>query len=95
MVPKVHAKDIFEIDAASWAAVMEVVRKLAGVIEEAMGANGINLAMNNRDTAGQVVDHAHVHIIPRHTGDGFKQWAQHSYKDGEIDTVREKIVSSL
>jgi histidine triad (HIT) family protein len=95
VVPKAHAKNIFEISGEDWAAVQETARTLSHKIETAVGADGINLAMNNREHAGQVVDHAHVHIIPRFKGDGFKLWAQRSYSDGEADSTLEKIRAAL
>ena len=30
---------------------------------------GFNIGVNNGRAAGQTVDHAHVHVIPRFTGD--------------------------
>lgn len=95
VIPKKHSKNIFEIETNDWAAVMETVRILAGKIETAMDANGINLEMNNRQIAGQLVDHTHVHIIPRHSGDGLTHWPQHSYADGEARTTLEKILATF
>lgn len=68
---------------------------LARVIENSTNADGINIAMNNREHAGQAVDHVHVHIIPRFKGDGFKLWAQSSYKEGEAQQTLEKIRAAL
>ena len=31
--------------------------------------SGFNIGMNSGDTAGQTIDHAHVHLIPRRQGD--------------------------
>ncbi|MDO8481945.1 MAG: HIT family protein [bacterium] len=95
VVPKQHSKNIFDARTEDWLAVTKVVRNLAHVIETAVAADGININMNNREHAGQVVEHLHVHIIPRFKGDGFKLWHQTPYKEGEADVVREKIVSAL
>jgi histidine triad (HIT) family protein len=35
-------------------------------------SDGFNLVMNNFEIAGQVVPHAHLHILPRKKGDGFR-----------------------
>ena len=95
IVPKKHATTIFDIDSASWAAVTETVRMLAGPIEQAMQASGVNIMMNNRDTAGQVIDHVHVHIIPRFKGDGLHLWPQHPYAEGAAETTRQMIIAAL
>lgn len=95
VVPKKHSKNIFDIAPKDWMAVVEVVRELAIVVEKAVGANGINIGMNNREHAGQEVDHAHIHIIPRFKGDGFKLMPQGIYKDKEADETLAKIRSAL
>ncbi len=95
VVPKKHSKNIFDTAPEDWAAVTEAVRMLSGVIEKAVGANGINVGMNNREHAGQVVDHAHMHIIPRFKGDGFKLFPQRMYEDKEAETTLQKIRSAL
>jgi len=60
-------------------------------IEQALKADGVNIAMNNREHAGQVVDHPHLHIIPRFKGDGLKLMPQRSYAENEAKPVAEKI----
>ena len=95
VVPKNHSQNIFDITAEDWAAVAETVRKLSGAIEKGVQADGVNIAMNNREHAGQVVSHSHVHIIPRFKGDGLKLMPQHTYEVGEAEAVAEKIISKL
>lgn len=95
VVPKNHSTNIFDVEPADWAATMETVRKLAPAVEKAMGATGVNIMMNNREHAGQIIDHPHVHIIPRKENDGLEAWTQHEYEDGEADKVRDKIIENL
>lgn len=95
VIPKVHARNLLDISEESWFAVMRTVRKLAPIIKEAVGADGINLAMNNESAAGQVVFHAHVHIIPRHEGDGFTHFPQGKYEEGEADAIAAKLRAAL
>ena len=95
VVSKKHSTNIFDVSQEDWTAVTKVVRALAAVIEKAVSADGININMNNREHAGQVVDHLHVHIIPRFKGDGFKLWHQSAYKEGEAAMVQEKIKAQL
>ena len=39
----------------------------------------------------EIVDHLHVHIIPRWSDDGHGQWHGNPYQDGEIGTIRDII----
>ena len=95
VVPKAHATNIFDISKEDWTAVAETVRVLSIAIEKGVEADGINIAMNNREHAGQVVDHPHVHIIPRFKGDGLKLMPQRTYKEDEAEETAEKIREAL
>ncbi|HEY4488594.1 MAG TPA: HIT family protein, partial [Candidatus Paceibacterota bacterium] len=83
VIPKTHASTIFDVSAADWAAISQTVHTLAPALENALSADGVNIMMNNREHAGQIVHHAHVHLIPRFRGDGLKLWPHKDYKAGE------------
>jgi histidine triad (HIT) family protein len=95
VVPKEHSNNIFEISPEAWGYVQETARKVAQALEKGLGADGINVMMNNREHAGQVVGHTHVHLIPRYKGDGLKLWPHRPLKDGEGEEVVEKIRAEL
>lgn len=95
VIPKKHSMDIFEIDEESWAAVMKTSRIVAHALEKALKTDGINLGMNNRAGAGQMVFHAHVHVMPRFEGDPHKPWPGKPYAEGEFAAMGDKIRSAL
>lgn len=95
VIPKHHATNIFDIDPKDWAAISEAARLVAIAIEKGLHADGVNIAMNNREHAGQVVPHPHLHVIPRFTGDGIKLMPQRNYFDGEAEAAAEKIKSAI
>ena len=95
VVPKKHSHNIFDIAPEDWAALAEAARVISIAIEHALKADGVNIAMNNREHAGQVVDHPHLHIIPRFKGDGLKLMPQRSYADNEAEPVAEKIRAAI
>ena len=95
VVPKRHAKNIFEISPENWASVAETVRRVAIALERGTGAHGVNIMMNNREYAGQVVEHAHVHLIPRFKGDGLTLWPHGTYKEGEAEEMKRKIAAQF
>ena len=45
-------------------------KEIASKLLEEKKGDGFNLVMNNLEPAGQVVKHAHIHVIPRKEGDG-------------------------
>ena len=91
VIPKKHSYNILDIDSKDWAAVAEAVRKVSRTLHDALSADGINLQMNNREHAGQLVDHPHVHIIPRYKNDGLRHWPGKSYQPGEAEEIVKKI----
>lgn len=95
VIPKNHAHNIFDISPEDWSAVTETARVLSIAIEKALNADGVNLAMNNREHAGQVVDHPHLHIIPRFKGDGIKLMPQRKYGNDEAEPTAAKIRAAL
>lgn len=95
VVPKAHYTNLYDISDDALCAVMKTVRKIALSIKKAVGATGVNIAMNNERDAGQIIDHAHIHIIPRFKDDGFRHWPGTPYKDGEIEKVARKIRAEL
>jgi len=68
VIPKKHAKDIFEIDMQSLQAVSSTVKLMAEKIRGALQAD-VTVLQNNGRAAGQVIDHFHFHVIPRRAGD--------------------------
>lgn len=90
-----EVRNIFDVSKEDWLAMTTVVHTLAAAIERAMGADGVNIMMNNREHAGQVVDHPHIHIIPRFKGDGLSHWLHGTYKEGEAAATLEKIRAEL
>lgn len=95
VIPKKHSIDVFEIEEKEWDQVMRAVRKVAHALESSLKPTGINLAMNNRSGAGQVVFHAHVHVMPRFENDGHELWKGKPYAPGEAVRVAEQIRSAL
>ena len=95
VIPKKHSPDIFEIDEKDWAAVMSTARRVAKAIEKVYDVSGINIGMNNRAGAGQMIFHAHVHVMPRFEGDPHKLWPGKPYAEGEFAAAGDKIRAAL
>ena len=92
IVTKNHYETLTEIPDEDLRDMMLKAKKIAQALSAALGNDGFNILMNNKKVAGQLVPHAHIHVIPRFKGDGIKlNWRPKRYNDKEIDEVREKI----
>jgi len=70
LIPKKHYEAVMEMSAAEAAALFKPAAALAAAVKTALKADGINVLQNNGASAGQVVPHLHIHLIPRWPGDG-------------------------
>ena len=96
VVLKRHTSRMDLTDPLAMAEIAKVLPQLAGSIKNAMRADGYNVLCNNGASAGQVVEHMHVHIIPRKENDGvFNQWPSFQYPAGRADAIAEKIRQNL
>jgi len=91
VIPKEHFENLYTLPDETLAGLILTAKKIAQAIKKGIGADGVNIGMNNEKSGGQVIFHAHLHIIPRIEGDGLKLWPQKSYKEGEAESVAEKI----
>jgi histidine triad (HIT) family protein len=77
VIPKVKARNIFDVEPGALAELMKAVQVVARASRAAFRADGVTIQQFNESAGGQVVFHLHVHIIPRfegvplrpHTGD--------------------------
>ena len=96
VIPKAHYANIFEIPADLMRHYGETVKKVSHAVYEGVHADGLNITMNNGEHAGQIVFHAHIHLMPRFKDDGYPLWKhKRPYHDGEALEVAEKIKKVL
>ena len=95
VIPKKHFATFLDVPVDILSQVVEVIKKITPAILEGVVAEGFNLNLNNGAVAGQVVFHAHWHIIPRNSGDNLKLWQSRDYKIGEAEVVLKNIKKSI
>jgi histidine triad (HIT) family protein len=69
VIPRRHSRNLFEVDDEDLRHTVLAAKRLAGVLRERLGADGINLLNAAEPAAWQTVFHFHVHVIPRYDGD--------------------------
>ncbi|OGH86557.1 MAG: hypothetical protein A2301_02500 [Candidatus Magasanikbacteria bacterium RIFOXYB2_FULL_40_13] len=70
VIPKKHIERIEELDANSAGALLPVIKKITKKIDDVLHPDGYNIGWNDGKSAGQVVPHLHIHIMPRWENDG-------------------------
>jgi diadenosine tetraphosphate (Ap4A) HIT family hydrolase len=67
-IPKRHHKDIFDSTSEEIKAVFELVQKAKELLLKEYKPDGFNIVANCGEVAGQIVMHAHLHLLPRYKG---------------------------
>jgi len=96
VVPKVPFVNVFDGSPKVLGHMMQVGQKIAQAFVTAGIGDGANLVMNNGEAGGQEVFHAHLHVIPRRSGDGaFLKPHHQPYAVGEEAQVAASLQSIL
>jgi histidine triad (HIT) family protein len=92
VIPKVHARDLLEIDPEDLAAVARGAQRMAALVSERLGADGVNLINSCGAAAWQTVFHLHFHVIPRYIGDPLQlPWVPAPGNQDEIAAVAAQL----
>lgn len=96
VIPKDHHATFSELSADLLAQLGEALQKVGTAVKSQLQSDGFNVLLNNGRAAGQLIDHAHFHLIPRNLGDGVMDWPEvHPYAEGEIEEIRAKLATAL
>jgi diadenosine tetraphosphate (Ap4A) HIT family hydrolase len=69
VIPIRHVASIYDLTAAEQADLWELVRQVRLRLRKKPAPDGFNIGVNDGPAAGQTIDHAHIHVIPRRQGD--------------------------
>jgi diadenosine tetraphosphate (Ap4A) HIT family hydrolase len=71
VIPKRHFLTLFESTADEIKAIFELVQRGRALLLKEHKPDGFNITANCGAVAGQIVMHAHVHLLPRYEGQPF------------------------
>ena len=100
VIPTSHAAFLSELDPDAGAELFRLGQRVAGAIRRCdLRCEGVNLLLADGEAAGQEVFHVHLHVIPRHRGDGsgFRFGAGNAppLARPALDEIAEKLRRSL
>ena len=91
VIPKKHCLNVLDCEEESLKAVMLAVQKISKHLVDNCGFDGVNLINCSGESAGQTVNHFHVHIIPRKENDGEQVFPKLSGAKEELSIIWERI----
>jgi ATP adenylyltransferase len=70
VLPFVHVRNLTDLDPGTRSEIMELATKGIQVLEKVYNPPGFNVGINLGEAAGAgIVDHIHLHVVPRWVGD--------------------------
>ena len=92
ILPKKHADNLFELPNELASKTLVLAKKMIMKMQDKLKCDGFNLVQNNGETAGQTVQHFHVHLIPRYLDDGQKiNWIPTEPSQEELEEIKNQI----
>ncbi|MFP4213007.1 MAG: HIT family protein [Desulfohalobiaceae bacterium] len=92
LVSRAHYSTVFELPRFLAEEMLLAMQNVGQAVMQAVQAEGLNLLMNNHRPAGQLIFHAHWHLIPRKSGDGLLSWEQGAYASQEaMQSIAQEI----
>ena len=89
-IPKKEVNKIFDLDEATYTALMQFSRRVALALEKAVPCERIGISV-----IGLEVPHAHVHLIPLHTMEDARFMHKEKVTPQEFVAIATKIASYL
>jgi len=69
LIPKRHTASFFDLSVHERNDILELLDRAKLTIDKEFAPQGYNIGINDGLAAGQTVQHLHIHLIPRYTGD--------------------------
>ena len=93
---KKHAENLYGLDEQQAAAVARASVKVSKAIRDAFKPEGLSVYQANGKAAGQTVFHYHLHLLPRHAGDGMElTWPVKNPPREKLEEYAAKIRAGL
>jgi histidine triad (HIT) family protein len=92
VIPRKHAKNLYEIEEDELGRTMAAAKRLAVLMRDKLGCDGINLLNSTDPAAWQTVFHFHVHVIPRYEDDPLQLPGKPmEVGEGELKSVADEL----
>jgi histidine triad (HIT) family protein len=99
VVPRRHRPRLGDLDHREAAAMWRAAMRICGAAHEALQASGANVLLADGTSAGQEVDHVHLHVIPRYRPDELvfevPAWERPAPRQAELGATALALAAAL
>ena len=92
VIPKEHHESSSTIPENVAGRMFKVASRIGVALKRKLDYDAFNLHLADGTAAGQVVMHAHLHVVPRGVEDGFRwNWRQLKYPENKMQEIAAEI----
>lgn len=96
VIPKEHHSSAATIPEPTAGRMFHIGARIGVALKRRLNYDAFNLHLADGSAAGQVVMHAHLHVVPRGVSDGFHwNWRQLSYPEGKMNEIAAEVSARL
>lgn len=93
ILPKDHYANLYELPEETAAEVIKLAKRMMLQMTDKLKCDGFNIVQNNGETAGQTVNHFHMHLIPRYKNDGeILKYIAGEPGQAELEQIKKAII---
>ena len=89
VITKKHYENIYAVPDEEVEHLFRIVKKVTLAVKTAVKAEGVRIVQSNGSSAGQVIFHIHVHVIPAYEGQNIH--FRKTYEAKELERIAAKI----
>lgn len=96
IVPREHARDLWELPEDACADVARMVHRVAALLRVALAPDGLSVTHATGEAAGQDVFHFHAHVVPRWQGDDVRlMWNTQPARREQLQEILARVTAAL
>lgn len=69
VISKKHVESFFKLSSEGILGMYDLIKKVKGITDRKYKPDAYNIGVNEGAAAGRTINHLHIHLIPRYTGD--------------------------
>ena len=96
VIPKEHHQSVSTVPENVAGRMLKVASRIGIVLKRRDEYDAYNLHLADGTAAGQVVMHAHMHVVPRGVEDNFRwNWRQLTYPEGKAAELAKELAEKI
>ncbi|MEK7104458.1 MAG: HIT family protein [Patescibacteria group bacterium] len=90
IISRKHIAWMQDVDDETISEIFKLTKKMMLALKKALNCDFVQ-----ESVVGEEIPHFHIHLIPRHYGDNFRNFPTKEYEEGQAKEILKKITQAL